>query len=59
MRVKPANEDLRIPIPGAPAHARWLPADGAEVPDDPYWRRLLRDGSVVPDEAAPARKGKE
>lgn len=55
MRVKPAD-GLLIPVPEAPAHERWLPAEGADVPDTAYWRRLLRDGSVVAAADAPAKK---
>jgi hypothetical protein len=44
MRVKPA--------PGLavrdPATMELLPAEGADVPDDVFWRRRLRDGDVVP-----------
>ena len=47
MFVRPAMEGLLIPVPGAPAHARWLPAEGAAVPDDEYWRRRVAQGDVV------------
>jgi hypothetical protein len=30
-----------------------LPIEGAEVPDDLYWRRLLRDGDVILIEKRP------
>jgi hypothetical protein len=45
--VKPATPEMLIPDPEAAAHERWLPAEGREVPDTEYWRRLLRDGDVV------------
>jgi hypothetical protein len=65
MFVKPADPALLVPVPEAPAHERWLPADGAEVPDTEYWRRRLAQGDVVaasrPTEppAAPAKRTKE
>lgn len=43
MFVKP-NNGLRVrdPVKGSP-----LPESGAEVPDNTFWRRRLRDGDVV------------
>jgi hypothetical protein len=39
------------PIDGAtvryPVTLGILPKDGAEVPDDTYWNRRVRDGSVI------------
>ena len=43
MFVKPNNGlSVRCPVKGSP-----LPKDGAEVPDNTFWRRRLRDGDVV------------
>lgn len=47
MFVRPASPALKIPIPGAPFAARFLPPEGAEVPDDEYWRRRVAEGDVV------------
>lgn len=47
MRVRPATPGLLIPDPDAPAHERWLPQSGRDVPDTQYWRRRLADGDVV------------
>jgi hypothetical protein len=44
MKVKPANPGAVIPRPGHPTP---LPAEGAEVPDNTFWRRLLIAGDVV------------
>ena len=42
MFVKPNNGlSVRCPVRGEP-----LPADGAEVPDNTFWRRRLKDGDV-------------
>jgi hypothetical protein len=47
---------LIIPDPDArPPLPRWLPAEGAEVPDTQYWRRAIADGDVVLGEP-PARQ---
>lgn len=43
MFVKPAKEGLKVRDPKG-GH---LPAEGAEVPCNPYWNRRLRDGDVV------------
>lgn len=44
MKVKPVNPDAIIRDP----HTKQpLPAEGGEVPDDNFWNRRLRDGSVV------------
>ncbi|AIJ10530.1 MULTISPECIES: DUF2635 domain-containing protein [Edwardsiella] len=43
MFVKPNNGlSVRCPIKGS-----LLPKDGAEVPDNTFWRRRLSDGDVV------------
>lgn len=44
MFVKP-NKGLSVrdPVKGTP-----LPDGGAEVPDNTFWQRRLRDGDVVP-----------
>lgn len=44
MKVKPAVPGAVIPRPG---HSTPLPAEGAEVPDDHFWNRLLLFGDVV------------
>jgi hypothetical protein len=63
MRVRPAKPGLLIPDPEAPAHDRWLPAEGRDVPDTEYWRRRLADGDVVrsskPRAARPRRAEQE
>jgi hypothetical protein len=64
MRVKPAIPGLLVSNPEAlPPMPRFLPQEGAEVPDTEYWRRRLRDGDVtqIQDEPEPAtsRRGKE
>lgn len=44
MFVKPNNGlSVRDPVKGSP-----LPEGGAEVPDNTFWQRRLRDGDVVP-----------
>lgn len=44
MFVKPNNGlSVRDPVKGTP-----LPEKGAEVPDNTFWQRRLRDGDVVP-----------
>ncbi|HAT2288148.1 TPA: DUF2635 domain-containing protein [Citrobacter freundii] len=44
MFVKPKDGlSVRCPVRGVP-----LPSEGAEVPDNVFWRRRLRDGDVVP-----------
>lgn len=47
IRVRPARPDLRIRMPNDPATL--LPAEGASVPGNTFWHRLLRDGDVVID----------
>lgn len=43
MFVKPNNGlSVRDPVKGSP-----LPEGGAEVPDNTFWQRRLRDGDVV------------
>jgi hypothetical protein len=44
MKVKPAGPDRAVPYPGTNT---LLPAEGAVVPDNTYWRRRLRGGDVV------------
>jgi hypothetical protein len=47
MFVKPKDGlSVRCPVRGEP-----LPKDGAEVPDNTFWRRRLKDGdvSLVPE----------
>ena len=42
MFVKPKDGlSVRDPVKGSP-----LPTEGAEVPDNIFWRRRLRDGDV-------------
>ena len=42
MFVKPKDGiSVRCPVRGEP-----LPKDGAEVPDNTFWRRRLKDGDV-------------
>ena len=56
MKIKPADPAVKIPYEGT---LIMLPDEGAEVPDNQYWRRRLRDGDVVrldaPASAAPPR----
>lgn len=54
MRLKPATEDL---IVRDPVTQERLPADGMDCPDTSFWRRRLRDGSVVPAFDPTATKG--
>jgi hypothetical protein len=43
MFVKPNNGlSVRCPVKGIP-----LPKEGAEVPDNTFWRRRLKDGDVI------------
>ncbi len=43
MFVKPNNGlSVRCPVKGIP-----LPKEGAEVPDNIFWRRRLSDGDVI------------
>lgn len=52
MKIKPTKPEVLIPYEGTLV---MLPVEGADVPDNQYWRRRLRDGDVVPVEApAPA-----
>lgn len=56
MFVKPQDGlSVRDPVKGAP-----LPKNGAEVPDNTFWRRRISDGDVtlVTSPAAPATKKK-
>ena len=52
MFVKPKDGlSVRCPVKGIP-----LPKEGAEVPDNIFWRRRLSDGDVIlskKDEGAP------
>ncbi|AWQ53423.1 hypothetical protein BH367_15675 [Klebsiella pneumoniae] len=42
MFVKPKDGiSVRCPVRGEP-----LPKDGAEVPDNTFWRRRMKDGDV-------------
>jgi hypothetical protein len=62
MFVRPASPELKIPIPGAPFAARFLPPEGAVVPEDEYWRRRVAEGDVVladPPAEPPAAKAKK
>jgi hypothetical protein len=48
MFVKPATPDLLVANPEAIAPMpRYLPVEGAEVPDTEYWRRRIADGDVI------------
>lgn len=52
MKVKPTDPAVKIPYEGT---LTMLDIEGADVPDNQYWRRRLRDGDVVRVEApAPA-----
>ena len=52
MKVKPTDPTVKIPYEGT---LTMLDIEGADVPDNQYWRRRLRDGDVVRVEApAPA-----
>jgi hypothetical protein len=55
MHLRPALPNLLVPDPDAPPHARWLPPEGRDVPDNQYWRRRLADGAVVRVTAPPRR----
>lgn len=51
MKVKPvAGRLVRDPLTMQP-----LPEDGREVPDNPFWRRRIRDGDVTVEDAHPPR----
>lgn len=53
MFVKPNNGlSVRCPVKGTS-----LPKDGAEVPDNTFWRRRLSDGDVVVAKPKAAAKG--
>lgn len=58
MFVKPApGRVVRDPVKGT-----FLPESGAEVPDDIFWRRRLKDGDVVkpiPDATTKSNTGKK
>nr|BDD46293.1 hypothetical protein 13 [Gammaproteobacteria bacterium] len=43
--VKPAVAGQKVHLEGK--GGEFLPEDGAEVPENIYWLRRLRDGSVV------------
>ncbi len=53
MKIRPASEGLLVPYPGG--SRTYLPAEGAEVPEDRWWLRQLNRGDVVlvEDETAP------
>lgn len=57
--VKPAEgRNVRDPVT-----RKHIPAEGVEVPNDPFWRRRLRDGDVVEaprpaERAQPKPRGK-
>lgn len=44
MFVKPGTEGLMVLDP---VSYQYLPAEGAEKPEDAYWVRRLKDGDVV------------
>lgn len=50
MKVKPTDPAVKIPYEGT---LTMLDIEGADVPDNQYWRRRLRDGDVVRVEAPP------
>jgi hypothetical protein len=51
MRVKPApGRKVRDP-----RSMQFLPEAGREVPDQPFWRRRIRDGDVIEEKAAAAK----
>lgn len=50
LRVKPADPDA---IVRDSESGKILPAEGAPVDNNTYWRRRLRDGSVVLAKAEP------
>lgn len=52
MKIKPTKPEVLIPYEGTLV---MLPVEGADVPDNQYWRRRLRDGDVVPVEAPTPR----
>lgn len=58
MFVKPApGRVVRDPVKGT-----FLPESGAEVPDDIFWRRRLKDGDVakpIPDAPTKSTIGKK
>lgn len=49
LKLKPARPDLLV---RSPSSGRPLPVEGAEVPNNSYWRRRMKDGDVVTVEAA-------
>lgn len=57
LHVKPAKPDLIVRRPASPYNP--LPAEGAEVPDEQYWRRRLACGDVVRVEPVKATTSKE
>lgn len=60
MHVMPAIPGLKVRDPERSSEAKrtvFLPSDGAEVPDNDYWRDRLAAGDVVAsDGTAPAPK---
>ena len=53
MFVKPNNGlSVRCPVKGIP-----LPKEGAEVPDNIFWRRRLSDGDVTVAKQKASAKG--
>lgn len=44
VKIKPAEDGAKVALPGTEGYLR---ADGQSVPLNSYWRRRLRDGSVV------------
>ena len=55
MFVRPA-EGMKILDPQT---RRTIPETGANVPEDGYWHRLLRDGDVIATDPAPAAANQE
>ena len=49
LKIKPAKPGLLV---RSPSSGRPLPANGAEVHSNSYWRRRLRQGDVVVVKAA-------
>jgi len=67
--VKPATNPKAADHGGSvlvvrdPANGRTLPPEGAQVPDNSFWHRRLKDGDVVesrrPDASKTSEKKKE